>query len=385
MLEFRDGSTLELGPNSNVQIDKFVFNPVDSVSEKSVRVTQGLFRYTSAFVSKSSLAEIKTPTATMGIRGSVAVGAVPPPGSNQPSFFAMPSGNGTLTTQGGSAPLGQGGAAAVAPGGNSPPATNLPPAVVAQAFQVVTNVMGQVAPPLPPASQQQLAANAQANLQPVAAQRTTQALVPTTQSQTQTGGSAAPPALTLLNQANAVGLLNNAPGAALSPNQAAFVNQVNAQNPNAAAQVQTFTQQNQIQNQVQQQSGTQTVISNVSLIAPANQVVQMVQNSVAANQQLAGLITQTAVRNQPGAAVQIVQAAASAAPGQAGQIAQAGADAAPGQSTQLAQAAVQGAAGVISTEAGPTTNNNPPASNPTPTNNAPPPVAENPSQSGSGN
>ena len=73
VLEFRDGSTLELGPNSNVLIDKFVFNPVESTSEKSVRITQGLFRYTSSFVAKSSTAEIKTPTATMGAPGRCAM------------------------------------------------------------------------------------------------------------------------------------------------------------------------------------------------------------------------------------------------------------------------------------------------------------------------
>jgi hypothetical protein len=333
VLEFRDGSTLELGPNSVVSIDRFVFNPVESRSEKAISVTQGIFRYTSSFVSRSNQTGIKTPVGTMGIRGSVVVGAV---AAGQPGFLAMPSGNATFTATGGAqAQLGPGQSLAVAPGGNAPPVTNLPPAVFAQAMQIIAAVIGAVPPALPPPTPTQIAAIARANLVSAAVQGNAQPtpnpagalVVPLN----------APAGIPLLVQANAVGLLNQAPGSAPTPQQTAFIAQANQQVPNATQVIQNFTAANQARNAAVQQSGTQQVIGGVGQVAPLDALLQMVGNAIAANPALAGVITQVAVEQQPAAAGQIVRVAVTAAPQQREAIQRGALAGAPGQGQQIQQ------------------------------------------------
>ena len=76
VVEFRDGSTLELGPDAVFTIDKLVFNPEKSTTEKAVNIIQGTFRYVSGFAVDKQTVDIKTPSGTLGIRGSVVVGLV---------------------------------------------------------------------------------------------------------------------------------------------------------------------------------------------------------------------------------------------------------------------------------------------------------------------
>ncbi|HTZ37229.1 MAG TPA: hypothetical protein VMB84_14450, partial [Stellaceae bacterium] len=49
VIEFRDGSTFEIGPDASIRIDSFVFNPEESTSHKAVQVARGVFRYVSGF------------------------------------------------------------------------------------------------------------------------------------------------------------------------------------------------------------------------------------------------------------------------------------------------------------------------------------------------
>src|ERR1700686_5220862 len=65
VIEFRDGSILEVGPGSVVRIDSFVFNPEEAVSRKAVQVGRGVFRYVSAFATTDQSADISTPTGTL--------------------------------------------------------------------------------------------------------------------------------------------------------------------------------------------------------------------------------------------------------------------------------------------------------------------------------
>jgi len=75
-IEFRDGSTLEVGPGSAVRIDSFVFNPEETISRKALHVGSGVFRYVSAFTTADQSTQIQTPGGTLAIRGSVISGIV---------------------------------------------------------------------------------------------------------------------------------------------------------------------------------------------------------------------------------------------------------------------------------------------------------------------
>lgn len=91
ILTFRDKSTFEIAPLSNVVLDSFIFNPKEGILEKSVQILKGTFRYISGVVVKNSNTEIKTPLGTAGIRGSEVVIQV---GANKVMFVVN---EGTLT------------------------------------------------------------------------------------------------------------------------------------------------------------------------------------------------------------------------------------------------------------------------------------------------
>lgn len=70
-LLFRDGSALTLGPNSDVTIDSFVYDPDAKTGELVMSATKGLFRLVGGRISKSRPIQLKTPTALIGIRGGI--------------------------------------------------------------------------------------------------------------------------------------------------------------------------------------------------------------------------------------------------------------------------------------------------------------------------
>jgi hypothetical protein len=75
-IQFRDDTRFVVGPNSSVIIDKYIFNPDQSLSAVSLQMTRGAFRFISGNGPKKSY-KIDTPTSTIGIRGTqvdIAVG-----------------------------------------------------------------------------------------------------------------------------------------------------------------------------------------------------------------------------------------------------------------------------------------------------------------------
>ncbi len=70
VVEFRDGSLLQVGPDAVLVLNKLVFNPFDSKSEKVITAVKGSFRFVSGIKTKTSGIEIRTPNATIGIRVS---------------------------------------------------------------------------------------------------------------------------------------------------------------------------------------------------------------------------------------------------------------------------------------------------------------------------
>lgn len=69
----KDSSTFTVGPQCDIVIDEFVYDPKKNNNSISAKVKKGMFRFTSGKVSKTNPDRIKieTPTATMGIRGTM--------------------------------------------------------------------------------------------------------------------------------------------------------------------------------------------------------------------------------------------------------------------------------------------------------------------------
>jgi len=69
-LVFVDETKLSIGPNSSLVLDRFVYDPDPDKASFVMTATAGVFRFVSGKLPKASY-EIHTPTATIGIRGTV--------------------------------------------------------------------------------------------------------------------------------------------------------------------------------------------------------------------------------------------------------------------------------------------------------------------------
>jgi hypothetical protein len=67
-IAFADQTNLALGPSSRVVLDRYVYNATRQ--GLAVNLTQGAFRFTTGNMNKPAI-RVNTPTATMGVRGSV--------------------------------------------------------------------------------------------------------------------------------------------------------------------------------------------------------------------------------------------------------------------------------------------------------------------------
>lgn len=69
---FNDRSTLTIGPNSNLVIDEFVYNPGGG-GKFAASLTKGALRFVGGQISHTAGATINTPVASLGIRGGAAL------------------------------------------------------------------------------------------------------------------------------------------------------------------------------------------------------------------------------------------------------------------------------------------------------------------------
>lgn len=67
---FRDTSTMTIGRNSAVTIDHFVYDANAGAGRQGVSMAKGVLRFVGGGVSHGSGAALKTPTATIGVRGT---------------------------------------------------------------------------------------------------------------------------------------------------------------------------------------------------------------------------------------------------------------------------------------------------------------------------
>ena len=68
-----DGTNLTVGPNSDLVIDRFVYDPDTSAGEFAAELGRGVLRFVGGQISKRGRAAITTPVAVIGVRGGIAV------------------------------------------------------------------------------------------------------------------------------------------------------------------------------------------------------------------------------------------------------------------------------------------------------------------------
>jgi hypothetical protein len=67
-LKFLDATTLNIGPISEIRLDKFVYDPSRSAGSFAIEATRGALRFVTGKHNQNSY-QIKTPFGTLGIRG----------------------------------------------------------------------------------------------------------------------------------------------------------------------------------------------------------------------------------------------------------------------------------------------------------------------------
>jgi hypothetical protein len=72
-LVFLDGSSLTVGPNAQLTIDKFVFDPNTKTGELAISASKGVLRLVGGKISKNTPITITTPSSTIGIRGGISI------------------------------------------------------------------------------------------------------------------------------------------------------------------------------------------------------------------------------------------------------------------------------------------------------------------------
>lgn len=86
-LLFLDQSSITLGPNSDIVIDRFVFDPDSGKGSLAVSTTKGILRVVGGKLSKQADTVVNTPLATIGIRGGISTIETRPNGDYNSTFL----------------------------------------------------------------------------------------------------------------------------------------------------------------------------------------------------------------------------------------------------------------------------------------------------------
>ncbi|HYC64661.1 MAG TPA: FecR domain-containing protein [Reyranellaceae bacterium] len=70
-LVFLDGSAVTIGPNSELLIDRFVYDPASRQGNLAMSMTRGTMRFVGGAISKRNEVTVRTPAASVGIRGGI--------------------------------------------------------------------------------------------------------------------------------------------------------------------------------------------------------------------------------------------------------------------------------------------------------------------------
>jgi hypothetical protein len=69
-LNFLDNTRLQVGPNSSVVLDRFIYDPDRHTGAAAISFTRGLFRFVTGEMKNKDGFDLRTPSATLGIRGT---------------------------------------------------------------------------------------------------------------------------------------------------------------------------------------------------------------------------------------------------------------------------------------------------------------------------
>jgi hypothetical protein len=86
-LVFLDGSALTIGPNSDMVIDRFVYDADRKTGDLAMSATRGVFRFVGGAISKKSAVTVATPSGSIGIRGGIMTIAIGGDGSAIVTFL----------------------------------------------------------------------------------------------------------------------------------------------------------------------------------------------------------------------------------------------------------------------------------------------------------
>jgi hypothetical protein len=72
-LVFLDGTSVTIGPNARLTIDKFVYDPDTKKGDLAITAAKGVFRLVGGKISKTNAITVTTPSSTIGIRGGITI------------------------------------------------------------------------------------------------------------------------------------------------------------------------------------------------------------------------------------------------------------------------------------------------------------------------
>ena len=139
-LIFEDETTVSIGANSTLTLDKFVFDPDPAKSSAVMSLTRGVMRFTSGKMAKKAFT-IRTPTSVIGIRGTSFEVVVLPDGT---TFVSVYEGLVIVTAAGVTVTVGPGLATTVPPGGV--PGAPTPPGPTPTSVTQMNASLGEVSP-----------------------------------------------------------------------------------------------------------------------------------------------------------------------------------------------------------------------------------------------
>jgi hypothetical protein len=70
VMRFHDQTQLQIGANSTVVLDRFVYDPNGDSADASIKFTKGVFRYIAGQAKSEDNIKLSTPTTTLTIRGT---------------------------------------------------------------------------------------------------------------------------------------------------------------------------------------------------------------------------------------------------------------------------------------------------------------------------
>jgi hypothetical protein len=117
-LLFLDKTSMTIGPNSDLAIDEYVYDPASNTGKLAATLSKGVMRFVGGQISHAGNAQVTTPTAVVGIRGGV--------GIFQPFSVYIGYGEGLVRSGSSSVTLGAGEYTRTL-GGGTPPTNPAPP------------------------------------------------------------------------------------------------------------------------------------------------------------------------------------------------------------------------------------------------------------------